>query len=431
MTSLPNEWTATEVRQHLAAGRTQARDVVRACLQRIQQRDESLRAWACVDANHALAQADRLDTQATQGPLHGVPVAIKDVIDTADLPTQMGTPIYAGYQPRTDAAVVALLRAAGAVILGKAVTAEFAGMAPAITANPLNPAHTPGGSSSGSAAAVADMMVPLALGTQTGGSVLRPASYCGVIGFKPSYGRVNRAGIKFAAEGLDTIGWMARSVQDIALLDAVLTGSSPEPLVAAMPSRIGICRTFFWDKAQSETRDALEGAVAGLRAAGVQVDPFELPAGWSRLAQDREIINDYERSRALAHEWAHHRDDISPQLTRSVARGWNIAHERYLDSVEFVNQARVSLGELMQGFDALLTPCVNGEAPRGLEYAGDPSFQALWTLLHVPAIGLPTHRGPNGLPVSIQLVAPRYRDAPLLRTALAVHNTLVPQAIAA
>jgi amidase len=252
-----------------------------------------------------------------------------------------------------------------------------------------------------------------------------------VIGFKPSYGRVNRAGIKFAAEGLDTIGWMARSVQDIALLDAVLTGSSPEPLVAAMPSRIGICRTFFWDKAQSETRDALEGAVAGLRAAGVQVDPFELPADWSRLAQDREIINDYERSRALAHEWAHHRDDISPQLTRSVARGWNIAHERYLDSVEFVNQARVSLGELMQGFDALLAPCVNGEAPRGLEYAGDPSFQALWTLLHVPAIGLPTHRGPNGLPVSIQLVAPRYRDAALLRTALAVHNTLVPQAIAA
>jgi Asp-tRNA(Asn)/Glu-tRNA(Gln) amidotransferase A subunit family amidase len=425
MTKPLNTLTATEL---LARGDLRCVDVVRACLERIREREPVLHAWAHIDAAQALAQAEGRDAQAARGQLHGVPVAIKDVIDTADQPTQMGSPIYAGHQPRTDAAVVALLRAAGAVILGKTVTAEFAGMAPSITANPNNPAHTPGGSSSGSAAAVADHMVPLALGTQTGGSVLRPASYCGVIGFKPTYGRVNRAGLKFAAEGLDTIGWMARSLPDIALLDSVLTASPHQPLVSRRPARLGLCRTFLWDQAQPETRAALEDAVAALRTAGMSVETFDLPADWSRLARDREVINDYERSRALAPEWAQHRERISPQLSRSVSRGWEIPQERYVDAVRFVEQCRLRLDELLHGFDAVLAPCVNGEAPLGLGYAGDPGFQALWTLLHVPAVALPTHRGPNGLPVSVQLVAARHSDAGLLASALAVLNILRPGA---
>jgi amidase len=428
MTRALNQWTATEAVEQMFRGHVRSADLVRACLERIRQRDPVVHAWAHVDVDHALAQAERLDAQASRGLLHGIPVAIKDVIDTADQPTQMGSTIYAGHRPRTDAAVAALLRAAGAVILGKTVTAEFAGMAPSVTANPCDLAHTPGGSSSGSAAAVADMMVPLALGTQTGGSVLRPASFCGVIGFKPTYGRVNRAGLKFAAESLDTIGWMARSLHDVALLDAVLTGSAHAPLMPAVPSRVGLCQTFLWDKAQPETRAALADAVARLRSAGIAVETFELPSDWSRLAQDREVINDYERSRALAHEWAHDRDRISPQLSRSVSRGWDICPERYTQALRFVEQARVRVGEMLRDFDAVLAPCVNGEAPHGLDYAGDPAFQALWTLLHVPAVGLPTHRGPNALPVSVQLVAPRYSDAALLRTALAIQNILCPGA---
>jgi Asp-tRNA(Asn)/Glu-tRNA(Gln) amidotransferase A subunit family amidase len=431
MTNAPNLWSATEASQRLAEGSARSTDIVQACLERIGQREPVLKAWAHQDRDHALAQAAQLDAQPRRGLLHGIPVAVKDVIDTADQPTQMGSDIYAGYQPRADAAVVALLRAAGAVILGKTVTAEFAGMAPSVTANPHNLAHTPGGSSSGSAAAVADMMVPLALGTQTGGSVLRPASYCGVIGFKPTYGRVNRAGIKPAAEGLDTVGWMARSLHDIALLDAVLTGAAHRPLVPATPARIGVCQTFLWDKAQPETREALQLATDGLRRAGVAVDAVELPPEFSRLARDRQVINDYERSRALAHEWAHDRARISPELSESVARGWEVPHERYIDSVQFVEQARLRTGEVLRGFDAVLAPCVNGEAPHGLAYAGDPSFQALWTLLHVPAVAVPTHHGPHGLPVSVQLVATRHQDAALLRTALAVQHILCPPAAAA
>lgn len=430
MVDTPNLWSATEGLQRLHAGTTCSAGIVSACLERIEQREPSLKAWAYLDPVHALAQANRLDARPARGLLHGIPVAIKDVIDTADQPTQMGSSIYAGYRPRADAAVVALLRAAGAVILGKTVTAEFAGMAPSATANPHNPSHTPGGSSSGSAAAVADMMVPLALGTQTGGSVLRPASYCGVIGFKPTYGRVNRAGIKFAAEGLDTIGWMARSLGDIALLDAVLTGSAYRPLVAVKPVRIGLCETFLWAKAQPETRDALRIAVSILLGAGITVEAVELPADFARLAADRQVINDYERSRALAHEWMHDRERISAQLSESVTRGWEIPHEHYLDSVRFVEEARWRTDDIMRGFDAILAPCVNGEAPRGLANAGDPSFQALWTLLHVPAVGVPTHHGPNGLPISVQLVTARYQDAALLRTALALQNLLCPLAVA-
>ncbi len=418
-----NKLTASELSILMAAGEVRSAQVVQHCLDRVAAREATVHAWAHIDPQRALAAAEVLDSMPRRGPLHGVPIGVKDVLDTADMPTQMGSEIYSGHQPSTDSSVVALLRAAGAVILGKTVAAEFAGMAPAVTRNPLDIAHTPGGSSSGSAAAVADMMAPVALGTQTGGSVLRPASYCGVVGFKPTYGRVNRAGLKFGAESLDTIGWMGRSISDIALIDAVLTGRSTQPLVPVKPARIGLCHTYMWSLAMTETKDAVENAASRLAAAGVVVDRFELPSDFDALSKVREVINDYERARGLAHEWSHDRERISPQLSLSVSRGYEISHSRYVEALQCAEQARLRLDTLAFGYDALLAPCVNGEAPLGLE-SGDHSFQSLWTLLHVPAVGLPTHRGPQGLPVSVQIVGRRYADERLLQVALSMFKIL-------
>src|SRR6202163_738916 len=258
-----NELSATEIVQKIARGETTCEAVTRDCVARIAERDDVVKAWVNFDADHAIAQARALDRGTRRGPLHGVPIGVKDIIDTFDMPTEMGSPIYRGHRPPADAACVALLRRAGAVVLGKTATCEFAGMAPPETTSPHNPAHTPGGSSSGSGAAVADDMVPAALGTQTGGSVLRPSSYCGIFGFKPTYNTFNKAGVKPAAESIDTIGWLARSLDDIELLTAVLSMRAPEPprTMNSAP-RIGLCRTEMWDAAQLETKAAGGGAAA-------------------------------------------------------------------------------------------------------------------------------------------------------------------------
>src|ERR1700720_3099022 len=264
-----NELGAAEIVAKIAASEITCEAVTRDCIERIAAREPVVKAWVNFNPELALAQAHALDREPRRGPLHGVPIGVKDVIDTFDMPTEMGSPIYRGYRPTADAACVALLRRAGAVILGKTATCELAGMAPAATTNPHRAAHTPGGSSSGSAAAVADFMVPAALGTQTGGSVLRPSSFCGVFGYKPTYNTFNKAGLKPAAESIDTIGWIARSIEDIALLSAVLRREEPQPLrsVSAAP-RIGMCRTEIWDSAQPETKSAVENAATTLSKAG-------------------------------------------------------------------------------------------------------------------------------------------------------------------
>src|SRR3954447_19963313 len=253
-----NELYCTEIAEGIAAGKFTAEAVARDCLEHIKVREDTVKAWATIDPDHALAQARALDRGPRRGALHGVPIGVKDVIDTFDLPTEMGSAIYKGNRAACDAACVAVSRAAGALILGKTVTAEFAGMFPGPTTNPHNPAHTPGGSSSGSAAAVGDFMVPAAFGTQTGGSVLRPAAYCGVVGYKPTFNLINRSGIKFAAESLDTIGVIARSIDDVELVTAVLVGKPPAARTFASAPRIGLCRTPLWDTAQPETKKAVE-----------------------------------------------------------------------------------------------------------------------------------------------------------------------------
>ena len=410
---------AAEAARAIADGRTTSEAVVGACLARIAEREDTVRAWAFLDPDLALAQARACDAAAEPaGPLHGVPVGIKDIFDTADMPTEMGSPIYAGHRPAADAAAVAILRAAGAVILGKTVTAEFAGTHPGATANPHDPSRTPGGSSQGSAAGVADGMVPVALGTQTGGSVLRPSSYCGIVGFKPTFGTFNRAGIKFAAESLDTIGLHARNLEDIALIRDVLTGRESGGIAPLeKPPRVGVCRTPLWHLAEPETVEAIEGAADTIRKAGADVDEVELPAAFAALVDARRAINDYERARAMAHEWRTGRERLSPAMQKTVARGFATPDAEYRAALAATEECRRLLDEVFEDRNTLLVPAVNGEAPLGLDYAGDPAFQSLWTMLHVPAITLPTHRGPNGKPVGIQLVSRRGADDLLLSVA--------------
>ena len=407
-----NALDAAEIAAKIAAGEISCEAVTRDCIERITAREAAVRAWVNFDAELALAQAHSLDREPRRGPLHGVPIGIKDIIETFDMPTEMGSPIYRGYRSTADAACVALLRRAGAVILGKTATCELAGMAPAATTNPHNAAHTPGGSSSGSAAAVADFMVPAALGTQTGGSVLRPSSFCGVFGYKPTYNTFNKAGMKPAAESIDTIGWIARSIEDMALLTAILRMDEPRPLrsVNATP-RIGICRTELWDSAHAETKHAVENAAAALSKAGAVVRDLDLPAEFAGLpALARGTINHYERAACMAFEWDNHRAALSPQMRRYIENGLKTSRADYVAAWRRVEQGRALLPEVFEDIDVLLAPCVPGEAPKGLGSTGDPSMQAMWTALHTPTMTLPTHRGPSNLPVGIQLVAQRYED---------------------
>jgi amidase len=414
-----NEFSATAIAAKIAAGEATCEAVVRDCVARIAARDDVVKAWVNFDADLALAAARALDRGPRRGPLHGVPVGVKDIIDTFDMPTELGSPIYRGHRPRADAACVALLRRAGAVILGKTATCEFAGMAPAATTNPHNPAYTPGGSSSGSAAAVADDMVPAALGTQTGGSVLRPSSYCGIFGFKPTYNSFNKAGVKPAAESIDTIGLIARSIDDIELVTAVLRMQTPQPprRLAGAP-RIGLCRTQLWDAAQGETKAAVENAAAALGDAGATVREVELPetfAGLHIIA--RGTLNYYERAACMAFEWDHHREALSRQMRHAIENGQKTSRDDYIAAWRRVDECRALLPTVFEGLDVLLVPCVPGEAPKGLASTGDPSMQAMWTALHTPTMTLPTHRGPDDLPVGIQLVAQRYDDDRLIACA--------------
>jgi amidase len=417
--SAPNELSACEIVRSVREGAFTAEAVTRACLDRIAARDDAVKAWAFLDPELALRQARDRDRAKVKGPLHGVPVGVKDIFDTHDMPTDMGSPIYRDNRTATDASCVALVRAAGAVILGKTITCEFAGLTPNITRNPHDPARTPGGSSSGSAAAVADRMVHVAFGTQTGGSVLRPASFCGVVGYKPTYNIISRGGMKFAAESRDTIGLFARTVDDVDLVASVLTGRETAKFRDTLP-RIALCRTHLWDRAEPAGKDAVEDAAKRLNVTGEAT----LPPEFAALAEARTVINPFERARALAHEWNTNAALISPGLTAQIEKGLAIPHARYTASLQRMKECRDLIPALFADADILLVPCVTGEAPKGLDATGEPTFQEFWTALHVPTITLPTHRGPNGLPIGIQLVARHYEDEALLAFAKTILERL-------
>ena len=411
-----NQLSACAIADGVTHGTFTAQEVVRACLDRIEIRDKQVKAWAWLDPELALSQARALDSKSDKGPLAGVPIGIKDIIETCDMPTDMGSPIYRANRTFADASSVALARRAGAIILGKTITCEFAGLTPNITRNPHDLDRTPGGSSSGSAAAVADFMAAAGYGTQTGGSVLRPASFCGAVGYKPSYNLICRGGIKFAAESRDTIGLIVRTVEDADLLSSVLTGRPRMRGLNAAP-RIALCRTRHWDAALPESRHAFEDTAQRLERAGASLCDIRLPESFSALAEARTIINPYERARSLAHEWNTNREAISPGLTAQIELGLTIAYDRYVQSLQRIKACRDEIPSVFGDADIVLTPCVTGEAPVGLNSTGDTRFQEFWTALHVPAITLPTHKGPNGLPIGIQFVGRIYDDEKLLASA--------------
>ncbi len=413
----PAALTATAAIAAIAAGKLSALDLVEACLARISEREPVVQAFAAVDAEAARTVARQLDQQGSKGPLHGIPLGFKDIIATAGLATRYNSPIYADNVPEQDASVVALSRVAGGVVLGKTVTCEFANRAPGPTTNPHDPARTPGGSSSGSGAAVAAGMVPLALGTQTSGSVIRPASYCGVHGFKGSWGEISYAGTKLTSGTLDTIGIYARCLDDIALYRCVLTDTPPVKLNRGnVPApRIGILRTPFASQAGPGSFEALDAVSGAAAKAGASVKEFALPPHFGGLNDAVRWISAWEGARSLAWEKSFHRERISPDLRFGrIADGEACSPELYTANARLAERCRLEFDAVFDEFDVLLTLASPGEAPLGLRETGSAVFNAAFTALHAPCVTLPGHTGPNGMPIGVQLVGKRSSDRRLL-----------------
>ncbi len=410
--------SATEAVAAIEAGTLTSEKLVRDCLDRIAERDSAVKAWAFLDPALAIAQARAADA-AKGGLLRGIPVGIKDIIDTHDMPTGHNSAIFEGKVPFGDAACVALCRTANAVILGKTVTTEFANRHPGPTTNPHNAAHTPGGSSSGSAAAVADGQVPLAFGTQTGGSVIRPAAYCGVIGYKPTYGDFNRVGIKMQCHSVDTLGLMARTLDDIALFRGAVLKLPPVPVNRKTGApRIGFCRSPVWDKAESDTVALLERAATLLSSKGASIVDVAFAPAFKDIIDDHAAITGWESVRNYADERLRNPDKVSRELMDGpMKRGLAVPFKRYVAAQRKAVAFRAHVDSLFDKVDVLLTASAPGEAPEGIAATGDPVFNSIWTLAHTPCVTLPSGTGSKGLPLGIQLVGLRHADDRLLSTA--------------
>ena len=412
-----NELTASAAAKLIASREITSELLVQACLDRIEEREDTVRAWAFLDRKRALAEARQRDNEDRKSPFHGIPVGIKDIIDTADMPTEYGSPIYRGMRPAWDATCVAQVRASGGVILGKTVTTEFATYHPGKTRNPHDPDHTPGGSSSGSAAAVADRMVPLAFGTQTAGSVIRPASYCGTVAYKCTHGQFGLAGVKMVAQSLDSLGVFARSVSDIALMRSVLVGTFPEVESRATAPRIGLCRTPQWSEAAPESHRAIDAAADNLRGQGAHVEDIAMPDPFPTLVDLQNRVMLFELARNLRFEYERHHESLSGKLRGLIEAGRSVSYRDYARALTTRDRCRQMLADLFIGFDALLAPSAPGEAPAGQAATGNPLFNRMWTFLQVPCVNLPGHAGPNGLPVGVQLIGGLGQDNQLLATA--------------
>lgn len=442
----PAQLSATEAARRIREGLLTSEELVESCLERIRQVEDTVQAWTFLDEKHALAQAraaDELRRSAQPiGALHGIPVGIKDIIDTQDMPTENGTVLHKGRAPRDDAALVTMLKAAGAVILGKTVTTECAYFHPGKTRNPWNPKHTPGGSSSGSAAAVAASMVPLSVGSQTNGSVIRPAAFCGVYGFKPTHGLIPRTGVLPLSRALDQMGVFARTLEDLALAVEPLVGfneGDPDtrprarmPLLETLqeeppiPPMIGLVKTPHWDRATEETK---QGFAEIVEALGAQVEEVDLGptsvAAWDlhKTIMESDMALNFER------EWQKGRAKLSEPLRSLIERGREIRAVDYKRALQASQLVVNNLEDLfIERYDALLTPSAAGSAPKGLGSTGDPVFCTLWTLCGMPAVSLPLLQDAQGLPIGVQLVGRRNFDARLLRTARWLSGRLEAQA---
>ncbi len=423
-----NRYDATTALKKIASGTFTTTDYLKACLDRVAEREKDVGAFTHLAAQRALAQAADADARPLSGALHGIPIAIKDIIDTHDMPTEHGSPIYKGAIPVSDAACVAMLRRAGAIILGKTVTPEFAAVTPGRTANPHNLKHTPGGSSSGSAAAVADFMVPVAIGTQTVGSTIRPASYCGVVGYMPSHQILPVQGVKVQAGSLDNLGILTRSVADVSLAaNAILGCDALQAAPSAVPPRIGFCPSPHWPQAQESTRQVMADAIALLRKAGATVEDAPLPASFDDALPAHWTILAFEFARAMAYEYGAHRTRLSPKLVELLNRGFATPYADYREACAIAFARRREFAPIIANYDVLLTPAAASEAPEGLLAPSDLLFQRFWTVLQVPAIALPGFTGPHHLPIGIQLIGPHLEDSKLLRTAAWVERAIAEQ----
>jgi Asp-tRNA(Asn)/Glu-tRNA(Gln) amidotransferase A subunit family amidase len=413
-----NELSAIELARHIERREITAEAIARACLDRIAAREPVIGAFAWLSTEHFLAQARALDAGAIRGPLHGLPVGVKDIFDTYDMPTEYGSRVYAGHRPAADSAVVALTRREGGVIAGKTVTTEFATFPPGKTANPINPKHTPGGSSSGSAAGVADGMFPLAFGTQTAGSVIRPAAFCGVTGYKPTFGLLARGGVKTGSDSLDTVGLFARSPADAGYFAAALTRRGDlnfKPLASA-PS-VGMCQTYQWSKVQPEMAAAMANAARALSNAGVRVSDISLPARFEGMAAAQATVMSYEGAANRADDALRNGAKMDPRLVEQCMRGFTVKGEDYAAAQLLAAECRARLDSVFGDCDVLLTPAATGEAPEGLGYTGDTIMNGVWTLLYTPCVTVTAGKGAKGLPLGLQVVGRIGDDARTLAAA--------------
>jgi Asp-tRNA(Asn)/Glu-tRNA(Gln) amidotransferase A subunit family amidase len=413
----PAGLSARAIAEAVREGRLTAREVAEACLARAAARAE-LEAWHCLEPDRARAAAEAVDARGPRGLIAGVPVGVKDIVETHDLPTECGSPIHAGRMTGRDAACVAALRAEGGVVLGKTATTEFAAYTPTRTRNPHDPGHTPGGSSSGSAAAVADFQVPLAIGTQTAGSVIRPASFCGVVGFKPTFGIIDVAGVQPFAASLDTVGVLARDVADAAMFVAAMASwpglaeTAPAP-----PRRVRVVRAPRWQAATEEAEAALDRVAATFANEGIDVDEADLPEGFDEFVDVQDRLQVYEGHRALRWEREVLPDMLSEGLRDHFARAEAMSFDEYLDLRTRQVAWRRHIDDRLADGELWLTLSAPGEAPEGLASTGDPVFCRAWTFLHLPCLGLPAGKGPKGLPLGVQLVGRRFGDGAVVAAA--------------
>jgi len=425
--------TAVALRQALVARQTTARQIAQSLIERIERLEPSLHAWKAFEPGAVLRQADTIDQALAAGTplglLAGLPVGVKDLFDTADLPTGYGSALYDGHRPKSDADAVQRARAAGAVIMGKTVSTEFAYFTPGPTANPWNAAHTPGGSSSGSAAAVACGMVPLAFGSQTAGSIIRPASYCGVFGLKPTFGLFDIGGAKPFAPSLDTLGWFARTADDLELMRCALAGAPFEPLSTTPPAALRLlsCRTPQWGASDTGGVQAWDRAHRHFEDAGVRLQPATLDAALDGLFDAQKRVMAFEAARSLAPELRQHPDRLGEPLKQLMAIGQGITEDEHRQALDLARARRAQVIEGMGDADAVLAPAATGEAPPGLGATGDPMFSRIWTLLGLPCVNVPGLLGPQGLPIGMQLVGRLNGERRLLEVARSL-QALLPDA---
>lgn len=414
--------SAAEIIEAVQDGHLKVADIAKAVLKRLERTEPSLHAWAYVDPVAVKARAAALDSQSIKGPLHGLPIGVKDLMDTMDMPTEYGSSIYRGWTPAQDAEMVARLREAGALLIGKTTTTEFACFHPTPTTNPHNEAHTPGGSSSGSAAAVSANVVPLALGSQTAASITRPASYCGVVGYKSSHGRFPLTGIKGLAPSFDSFGWLAKNVSDAAMLFAALD-SSIIP-VTQQQLRIAICQTPMWSEAEQDTHEALRIAQQKLSDAGHLVSELALPETFNELPQGHIDIMSAEAAGSLHKEMASHQSELSRGMRDMLKAGGLLSPNDIKTAQDLRAQCIAQMAHVWDRFDCIISPSAPGVAPRGLAMTGSPIFSRLWTSLGLPSIAIPVTKRPNGLPIGVQVLGAAQSDAALFGQAKMIEEAL-------